>query len=83
MKYIFTVFIISLLPTIFSCEQPSPPIKLNNEDYRMVDSLVKVEKKMSKSVIDSLCHYYNNSFYHKAIDSITTHRRAYIKKTLE
>ncbi len=80
MRVLFLTFV--MISIIISCEQPPVEIKLSNKDFKVVDSLVKVQKKQMRKELDSLCNNYMKAYYDNAVDSITVVRRANILEIL-
>ena len=67
---------------ILSCSVPQTEVKLSQADYKVVDSLVKVNKKLVKIEIDSLCKILETEYYNKAYDSIKSVRLEYISEIM-
>lgn len=75
--------ILLLIISIFlSCSVPPTEVKLSQQDYKVVDSLVKVQKKLVKTEIDSLCKLIETDYYNKAFDSIKSVRLEYISEIM-
>ena len=67
---------------VLSCSVPPTEVKLSQKDYKVVDSLVKVNKKLVKIEIDSLCKIMETDYYNKAFDSIKSVRLEYISEIM-